>query len=152
GAAILGALAGELRRRFRELVALYDNTASLQDRTVGTGILKPELARRFGCGGYVGRASARSCDTRRSPGYPPYSELQFDVPVLSAGDVDARVWVRIREVEQSLELIGQILAALPDGQVQVTTAANGPRGPAEGMALVEAFRGDVMAWVRIGED
>src|SRR5262249_8147324 len=32
GAAILGSLAGELRRRFRELVALYDNTASLQDR------------------------------------------------------------------------------------------------------------------------
>jgi Ni,Fe-hydrogenase III large subunit len=32
------------RRLFPELVELYDNTASLQDRTVGTGILAPALA------------------------------------------------------------------------------------------------------------
>ena len=34
--------------------------------------------------------------------YPPYDELDFDVPVLDEGDVNARVWIRIREVEQSL--------------------------------------------------
>ena len=44
---------------------LYDGTASLQDRTVGTGILRPELALRFGAGGYVGRASGRDFDARR---------------------------------------------------------------------------------------
>ena len=31
-------------RRFRPLVALYDKTASLQDRTVGTGILQADAA------------------------------------------------------------------------------------------------------------
>src|SRR6266536_4310491 len=40
----------QIRRRFPELIELYDNTASLQDRTVGTGILSPALARQFGCG------------------------------------------------------------------------------------------------------
>ncbi len=45
--------------------------------------------------------------------YPPYDELDFDVPVLEEGDVNARVWIRIREVEQSLALIEQILARLP---------------------------------------
>jgi len=54
------------------LVELYDNTASLQDRTVDTGVLKPTLARQYAAGGYVGRASGRSFDARRTLGYPPY--------------------------------------------------------------------------------
>ena len=59
-------LLAEVRRVFPRLIELYDNTASLQDRTVGTGILKPELARQFGAGGFVGRASGRAFDARRS--------------------------------------------------------------------------------------
>src|SRR5262245_43288111 len=92
GLAQLRALIDAVRRRFPELVEVYDNTASLQDRTVTTGILKAELARAFGAGGYVGRASGRAIDVRRTPGYPPYDTLQFDVPVLLEGDVNARVW------------------------------------------------------------
>jgi Ni,Fe-hydrogenase III large subunit len=152
GPAILRALVGEIRRTFPKLVELYDSTASLQDRTVGTGILNPALARQFGSGGFVGRASERGFDARRSPGYPPYPSLRFDVPVLSAGDVDARVWIRIREVEQSLGLVEQILAQLPAGPVQVPIAGARGGGTREGMALVEGFRGDILAWVRIGDD
>ena len=37
--------------------------------------LQPELARQFGAGGYVGRASGRAFDARRTPGYPPYDAL-----------------------------------------------------------------------------
>jgi Ni,Fe-hydrogenase III large subunit len=146
----LRALLGEIRKRLPELVEVYDNTASLQDRTVTTGILTPELARRFGAGGYVGRASGRAFDARRAVGYPPYDTLQLDVPVLTEGDVNARVWIRIREIEQSLGLIEQILARLPEGPI----VAGVPRvGEArEGMALVESFRGDVLAWLRIGTD
>ena len=48
---------------FPRLIELYDNTASLQDRTVTTGFVKPDYARQFGAGGYVGRASGR--DYRR---------------------------------------------------------------------------------------
>ena len=47
GVAGLRALLGEVRRRFPALVELYDNTASLQDRTVATGVLKPDLARQY---------------------------------------------------------------------------------------------------------
>src|SRR5262249_43174720 len=37
-------LSAEIRRSFPELIELYDNTASLQDRTATTGILSGELA------------------------------------------------------------------------------------------------------------
>ena len=100
---------------FRQLVELYDNTASLQDRTVDTGVLKPALARQYAAGGYIGRASGRPFDARRNLAYPPYDSLRFEVPVLNEGDVNARVWIRVREVEQSLSLIDQILDRLPEG-------------------------------------
>ena len=146
GMAAVPALLKEIRAAFPQLVELYENTASLQDRTATTGILRPDLARRFGAGGYVGRASGRAFDARRH-GYPPYDELTFGIPVLDASDVDARVWIRIREVEQSLSLIDQILQRLPSGILR----ADIPQvaGFCEGVALVESFRGDVLAWIRI---
>jgi len=67
--------------------------------------------------------------------------------VLGEGDVNARVWIRIREVEQSLSLARQILDRLPEG----ASSAPVPFEPAprEGMALVEGFRGDILVWLRI---
>jgi Ni,Fe-hydrogenase III large subunit len=135
----------QIRRRFPALVELYDNTASLQDRTVGTGIVRAELVRQFGAPGYVGRASGRDFDARKTPGYAPYDELDFAVPVRAEGDVDARVWVRIREVEQSLALVEQLLARLPQGPI--AAALDGGNG--EGLGLVEGFRGDVLAFVQL---
>jgi len=149
GAAQVQALLTEVRHVFPRLVELYDNTASLQDRTVTTGIVKPDLVRQFGAGGYVGRASGRAFDARHIPGYAPYGDLTFDVPVLEAGDVNARVWIRIREVEQSLTLIEQILACLPEGEIKVVAAAKSQ--PCEGLALAEAFRGDVLVWLRLDD-
>jgi Ni,Fe-hydrogenase III large subunit len=138
----------ELRRRFPPLIELYDNTASLQDRTVSTGIVSADLARRFGAGGYVGRASGRDFDARKAIAYPPYDQLNFAVPVLTDGDVNARVWVRIREVEQSLALLDQILQRMPVGPIATSvTAAAGSRS--EGLGLAESFRGDVLAWVAL---
>ena len=144
----LRTLLAEIRSVFPRLVELYDKTASLQDRTVGTGMLKPELARRFAAGGFVGRASGRAFDARQALPYPPYDTLDFDVPALEAGDVNARVWIRIREVEQSLRIVDQLLARLPEGPI----AAALPSGGGEGIAVVEGFRGDVFASVRLGDD
>jgi Ni,Fe-hydrogenase III large subunit len=148
GARRLGELLALVREEFPDLVDVYDNTPSLKDRTVDTGILRPALARQFAAGGYVGRASGRDFDARRTPGYPPYDALQFEVPVVQAGDVNARVWIRIREVEQSLALLGEILRRLPAGSTAVPVS---PRA-GEGVALVEGFRGDILAWIRIGAD
>ena len=147
GTAQMQELLAEIRRAFPRLVELYDNTASLQDRTVTTGIVTPEYARQFGAGGYIGRASGRAFDARRTLAYAPYGRLKFEVPVLSAGDVNARVWIRIREVEQSLALIEQILGDLPVGEFK--TAVRAPGGACEGLGLAEAFRGDVLVWLRL---
>lgn len=147
GEAELRALLAMIRKKFPRLIELYDNTASLQNRTVTSGMVRPDYARQFGAGGYIGRASGRAFDARRSVPYRPYDELSFDVPVLEAGDVDARIWIRIREVEQSLSLIDQILSRLPRGAIGSAVTTSGQ--VREGMALVEAFRGDVLVWLRL---
>jgi len=166
-AAPIKALTAHIRQRFPRLVELYDNTTSLQNRTVSTGRLSPELARRFGAGGPIGRASGRTFDARKAPGYPPYGDLDFKVVMREAGDVDARIWVRIDEVYESLELIEQIVDRLPAGPIAYPLApalrkrrvpqagglANEPRDDTtEGLAMIEGFRGDVLVWLRTDED
>ena len=73
------------------------------------------------------------------------------MPVLEDGDVNARVWIRIREIEQSLALIEQILERLPDGRDRGSRsrrAATVARGHGAG----RSFRGDVLVWLRIDAD
>lgn len=137
-----------VRKGFRQAADLYDNTPSLLDRTNGTGFVPGALAHRFAAGGFVGRASSRAHDARKTPGYPPYDDLSFEIPVHAEGDVHARVQVRIEEIVISLGLIEQILDKLPSGPVANPVQL---RGHGEGCAMVESFRGDVVVWVRVSE-
>ena len=66
---------------FAEIVRLYDDTPSLQDRTCGTGVVGSELVTQWAPGGFVGRASGRDFDCRRDLSYPPYAGAVFDVAV-----------------------------------------------------------------------
>jgi Ni,Fe-hydrogenase III large subunit len=147
GAIAIGRALKAVSEKLPQLVNLYDNTASLQDRMVGTGVLKPELAARFGAGGYVGRASGRGFDARKALPYPPYDALDFEVATREDGDVNARVWIRIEEAQASLSLIRQLVAGLPGGPIAVAL----PAGAGDGAALIEGFRGDVFAWVKLAE-
>lgn len=143
-------LVRDIRARFAALVRLYDTSPSLLDRTVATGRLSPELAARFAAGGFIGRASGRAFDTRRDLPHAPYDRLTFDTPCRDEGDVNARVWIRIDEVRQSLDMVEQILSHLPKGALCADLPAGAPG--AMGIGMVEGFRGDVLAWVELGPD
>jgi Ni,Fe-hydrogenase III large subunit len=160
GEQAIRALCARLCGEFPELIELYDNTASLQDRTAGTGVLEPALAAAFAAPGYVGRASGRAFDARVALRYAPYDSLPVEIVVRQEGDVDARVWVRIREVERSLAWLEAALSALPPGPVRAALPEAGAAGGAgtaaassgslESTAIVEGFRGDILAYVRLG--
>ena len=145
-----GAIRAALAAVVAELPALlrvYESHASLQDRVVSTGQVMPELAARFAVGGHVGRASGRGFDSRKLPGYAPYNTMAFTVPVLQAGDVDARVRIRLAEVQQSAALVESLLARLLPGETKVDF----PQAGGEGVGLVEAFRGDALHWVQLDD-
>jgi Ni,Fe-hydrogenase III large subunit len=135
--ASLAAIAAELR----QLLALYESHASLQDRVLGTGTMRPELVAAFAPGGVVGRAAGRGFDARLLTG-----ELAPEALATQAGaDVDARWRQRYGEALQSIAMLQSLLPALPEGELTVTLP---PRG-GEGIALVEGFRGECLAWMRL---
>jgi Ni,Fe-hydrogenase III large subunit len=148
GTGAITKLLARVAKTLPALFALYEDTASLQDRTVRTGMVLYNQVKEFGAGGYVGRASGRSFDARRDLAYAPYDQLKFEVPVLERGDVDARVRIRFREVEQSQVLLRQLISSLPGGDIR------SPVTPREGeaAAMVEGFRGDVFVWARTASD
>jgi Ni,Fe-hydrogenase III large subunit len=142
--AILRALAA-LEEELPELTRIYGDYATLADRLVGTGVVTPSLVAAFAAGGFVGRAAGRAFDLRRSPGYPPYDRLAFEVPLLAEGDVDARVRLRLTEIGESLRLLRALLADLPEGGVSVPL----PQAAGEAIGWAEGFRGDIWHWLRL---
>jgi Ni,Fe-hydrogenase III large subunit len=145
-------VAATTRKALPRLTEVYDETNSLQDRTVGTGIVRAEWVRQFAAGGFIGRASGRPFDARRWRPYERYQGLAFEPPVLREGDVNARVWLRIREVEQILRMLDDLLADWPSGPIRTEFETADMTALREGAAMVEGFRGDIFLWVRLAAD
>jgi Ni,Fe-hydrogenase III large subunit len=70
--------------------------------------------------------------------------------VEDGGDVMARTLVRLREMRQSVALIGEALEALPQGDLVAPLGLWSSATPAFG--IVEAWRGALTYWVRVGVD
>ena len=141
-------LLARLEETRAEILRVYDSLPSLQDRTVTTGIVTPELVRQYAAGGFVGRASGRAFDARKSFPYAPYDRLDFALKTRTAGDVDARLMVRMEEIVESLGMLHRLLDRLAPGEIRSAAPA---MAVGEGAALVEAFRGDLFVSVRIDE-
>ncbi|MCI0666518.1 MAG: NADH-quinone oxidoreductase subunit C [Methylococcaceae bacterium] len=137
---------GRLENELDNLITIVDFSESLEDRLVTTGILSTDLARKLGALGYVGRASGQRFDVRRDAPYAPYDRLDVTVPVDEQGDVAARFWVRYKEVRVSCALLRQLLETLPAGDLRAGWKI--PAEGAEGLALIEGWRGEILSYVR----
>lgn len=130
---------------FSEIVEISLANTMLTDRLDGTGYLTTKTATDHGVLGYVARASGIDLDVRRDHPFAAYPFLQFKVAASQGGDVRARAQIRVDEVHESVSLIKQALALLPDGKL-VTPLGNLPAWePAFGM--VEGWRGAILHWV-----
>jgi Ni,Fe-hydrogenase III large subunit len=123
----------------------------LEDRTVesrckGVGILTYEQAMAMGAVGPLARASGVGQDIRRSAPYGAYDRFEFDVPVETAGDVQARLVVHALEMLESCRILRQALSTLPEGPFHTTPPVGArfkvPAGTA--VSRVEAPRGEVL--------
>ncbi len=84
----------------------------LRNRTIGVGVLPPELAVAYSCAGPLLRGSGIPYDVRRAEPYSIYPELDFDIPVGKNGDIFDRYMVRMQEMRESLRILKQILPRL----------------------------------------
>ncbi|HEX2641646.1 MAG TPA: NADH-quinone oxidoreductase subunit D [Thermoanaerobaculia bacterium] len=113
-------------------------------RTVGVGVLSPEVALDCGVTGPVLRASGVPRDLRKDRPYEAYGELDFEVPVCRNGDTYDRYRVRVEEMRWAARIVEQCLDRLPEGAV-VGPPPNPPQAPrgAEVYHGVEGPRGEI---------
>ncbi len=134
-----------VKKDLDETFQVLANVSSLQDRIVGTGILKKEIVEALGGTGPVARASGVDRDLRREHAYAAYQELLFMVPVFTDGDVASRLWVKVHEIYESFKLIHEALEVMPEGPVRIEP---GPLAPLKGaLGYVESPRGECFHWI-----
>ncbi len=147
GAGLIGATMSDWERDWRRVLAVLLRTDSFLDRLVSTGPLSEQDARDFACVGPVARGSGIDLDTRRDHPYDDYPI--FDVARHSDGDAMARMEVRFREVDASLELIREATASLSPGP---TRAKTGPFIRDAAVGAAESARGETLYWLEPGGD
>ncbi|MEL6177869.1 MAG: NADH-quinone oxidoreductase subunit D, partial [Myxococcota bacterium] len=87
------------------------------DRMQGTGIISAKDAISYGYSGPCIRSAGVDYDIRKDHPYFAYGDVDFDVPVGTTGDNFDRYLVRMEEMRQSIRIIDQCVAKLPDGPV-----------------------------------
>ena len=139
-----------LEEEVRELRAIYEEHAGLQDRFLTTGRVTPDLARKLGLAGLGGRASGQANDLRVDFPAVPYGDLAVKKAGAANGDVAARVAVRFEELLESLRLVRAIAMGAPDGELRVELPRARPQ--AFGAGWVEGWRGEVFVALEAGVD
>ena len=144
----------ELPEALEEYHDLITGNEILQARTVDTGVLPPEVAKSYGATGPVARGSGIDYDLRRDDPYGYYDELDWDVVTDDGCDNFSRLFVRLREVEESAKIIEQCVDLLEDWpEDERTIQSNVPRtlkpeADKEIYRAVEAAKGELGIYIR----
>ena len=127
----------------RVIIPVFASNRTLLARCAGVGVLTREEAKAYGVVGPTARASGLPQDIRRAAPYAAYDQMEFSVPVETAGDVRARLTVRALEILESCRILRQALTNLPDGDWWGPTEEfEVPEGTA--ISRVEGPRGEVI--------
>jgi len=86
-------------------------------RTQGVGAMSAEEAINWGLSGPILRASNVNWDIRKVMPYCGYDSYDFIIPRGRNGDVYDRYLVRLMEMRQSNEIVRQVLARMPAGEI-----------------------------------
>jgi len=117
---------------------LTDNRIWKQ-RNVDIGVVTPEQAFDWGFTGIMLRGSGVAWDLRKAQPYDVYEGMDFDIPVGKNGDCYDRYLLRLMEMRQSLRIIAQCIAEMPDGPVVVADNKIAPPKRAEMKQSMEAL-------------
>ncbi len=108
--------------RFPSRVDEYENLLTSNpiwvERTKGVAYLSPEDAIALGASGPTLRGSGVNIDLRRDLPYSSYDQFKFKVQVAQEGDVFARYIIRVREMRESIAMVQQALAGMPEGAIR----------------------------------
>lgn len=135
------ALCEDMPKRLEEYHKVFSGNVIAKNRMVGVGMLSKEDAINYDITGPSGRGSNWSCDIRKKVPYSIYPELEFDEVLSDGCDSYARFMVRLREIEESVRILEQLVDNIPEGEIraQVPRIVKLPAG--RWYQQVEASRG-----------
>ena len=135
------------RKKLPEYHQLLTENVIFRNRTQGIGKMSKETAIAYGVTGPSGRGSGYSCDVRKIAPYGVYDQLEFEEVIFDEGDSFARYMVRMKEMEQSLNIIEQAVDKITDGPytAKVKPIIKLPEG--EYYQRVETARGELGVYV-----
>lgn len=106
-----------LPKALDEFETLLSRNRIFMDRTIGAGPISAERALNYGFTGPNLRAAGVDYDVRVATPYSSYEDFDFQIPVGVNGDTYDRFMVRQEEMHQSLSIIKQAIAKLPEGPI-----------------------------------
>jgi NADH-quinone oxidoreductase subunit D/NADH-quinone oxidoreductase subunit C/D len=135
------------KQKIHEYDELVTGNIIFQNRMKGVGYLSPEAAISYGVTGPAARGSGVSCDIRKLYPYEIYEKLDFQEILETEGDSFARYMVRLREMNESIKIIEQLIDNIPDGDFQAKTKAVLKLPKGEFYQRVETARGELGVYI-----
>lgn len=126
----------------KEYHGVFTGNIIAQERMKGIGILSRADAISYGVTGPSGRASGWNCDVRKLHPYGVYDKVNFQEITYQEGDVYHRYMVRMKEIEQSLHILEQLIDNIPEGDFAVKTKPVIKLPEGQYFHSVEASRGE----------
>ena len=126
-----------------EYEAILTGSEVFKNRTVGVGMIPPEVIKAYSVTGPIARASGVDYDVRRAEPYSIYDRFDWDVPVRYNGDCFDRYMNRISEMRESTRILQQALDMITDGDIRakMPKVLKPPKG--EAYARVESPKGEI---------
>ena len=124
---------------FEDAMSLVVDNRIFKQRNVDIALVSREDALAWGFSGPMIRAAGIPWDLRKSQPYDVYDRMDFDVPVGTNSDCYDRFMVRVEEVRQSVRIMKQCLAQMPEGPIASDDRKVVPPKRAEMKSSMEAL-------------
>ncbi|EME69854.1 NADH dehydrogenase subunit D [Paramagnetospirillum caucaseum] len=102
-----------------DIETLATDNRIFKQRVVDIGVVTADQALDWGFTGPNLRASGIAWDLRKAQPYDVYDQMDFDIPVGKNGDGYDRYLVRVLEMRESVKIMKQCIAKMPNGPVKV---------------------------------
>ncbi|MDM7914777.1 MAG: NADH-quinone oxidoreductase subunit C/D [Candidatus Eisenbacteria bacterium] len=126
-------------RRLDEYRRALMKNGTLKRRTKGVGVYTTGNALEWGVTGPNLRATGLAWDLRKLRPYSMYENFDFEVPTATEGDSYARAVVRVEEMRQSLSIVAQAAANMPEGPYKSDSPLAMPPRKARTMEDIETL-------------
>jgi NADH-quinone oxidoreductase subunit D len=136
-----------MRNQIKDYHKLVTGNEVLINRLKGVGVITQEDAINYSLSGVQLRSTGMKWDLRKDIPYSIYDRFQFEVPTETAGDCFARYLIRLREMEESLNIVEQAVNQIPEGEVMAKVPRVLRTPPGEAFTRIESPRGEIGCYI-----